>query len=94
MVVLPDAGEVVTVEGTSEEGKGRRGMMEGLEVVVEVGWMQMRTRIRGEVVGVAKELEVGREGRVMPEVDGVVMGGWSVGNVREVERDGIRMAVI
>ncbi len=60
VVVLPDAGEVVTVEGTSEEWKGRGGMVEGLDVIVEVGWVQVKTRIRSEVVGIAKEVEVGR----------------------------------
>ncbi len=46
------------------------------------------------MVGVAKELEVGREGGVVSEVDSVVMRGWGVGDVGEIERDGVGMFII
>ncbi len=91
---MPDTWKVVTVEGTSKEWEGRSCVVEGDEVAIEVGRVQVETRVRGQVVGVAKKLEMGREGRVVPEVDSVVMRGWGVGDVGEIERDGVGMFII
>ncbi len=42
---MPDTWKVVTVEGTSKEGEGRGCVVEGEEVAVEVGRVQVETRV-------------------------------------------------
>jgi len=45
VMVLPDTWKVVTVEGTSKEWEGRSCVVEGEEVAIEVGRVQVETRV-------------------------------------------------
>ena len=93
-VECPYLGEIVAVEHAGEEWKCSGGVVEGSDVVVEVGRVGVEARVGGQVVGVAKELEVGGEGGMMAEVHSVVMGDAGDREVWEVEGDGIIVFVI
>eukprot|EP01083_Nonionella_stella_P097015 272735_1 len=93
-VGCPYLGEIVAEEHAGEEWKGRGGMVEGANVVVEVGRVGVEARVGGQVVGVAKELEVGGEGGVVAEMDSVVMGDAGDREVREVEGDRVIVFII
>lgn len=85
----PDLREVVAVEHSGEEGEGSGAVLEAVKMVVNVGGVDMEAWVGGQVVGVAKKLEMRREVRMMPNEHSIVIGRDGALEGREVERGGI-----